>query len=210
MCDKGCDVTHEPNLSTIYHECLRQLIRPCPRPALLSLNNLHQHARVSRVPRWRCPPGGRIPAVSLRPPQPRDHCTPSTPTTVAAFLTNLSWFQSRAIYSQTISVLYRTVELDGTAQSCITLDMLYEHHDIARHVQKLVVRQGGSPDPSQSTGSPTVQAYADPSYVCTAVKRVATRLDALRCFIWGGEDYPWDDDIWLVLRRSCVHSFLTW
>lgn len=52
--------------------------------------------------------------------------------------------------------------------------------------------------------SPHGLAYADPSCVCVAVKRVATGLDALRSFVWAGQDYPLDDDIWLVLRQSCV------
>ena len=84
--------------------------------------------------------------------------------------------------------------------------MLYEHPDIARHVQKLVVRQGGNLQVPQNGGSSAVRGfpYADPSCVCVAVKRAATRLDALQSFVWGGEDYPWDDDIWLVLRQSCV------
>ncbi|KAF9653265.1 hypothetical protein BDM02DRAFT_3087451 [Thelephora ganbajun] len=112
---------------------------------------------------------------------------------------------SKTIYSQTISVLYRTVELNETPQCCTTLNMLYEHPDIARHVQKLVVRQGGCPKIPQSVGSPATRGFShvDPSYVCAAVKRAATRLDALQSFVWGGEDYPWDDDIWLVLRQSC-------
>ena len=38
---------------------------------------------------------------------------------------------------------------------------------------------------------------------------MAGRLDALQSFVWGGEDYPSDDDIWLVLRKSCVSSFLS-
>ena len=109
------------------------------------------------------------------------------------------------MYSQTIGALYHTVELNETAQCCTTLDMLYEHPDIARHVQKLVVLRGGSSEP-QSVASSSIRgfSYADPSFVCAAVKRVATRLDALQSFIWGGEDYPWDDDIWLVLRQSYV------
>lgn len=84
--------------------------------------------------------------------------------------------------------------------------MLYEHPDIARHVQKLVVRQGGNlhvPKNDRSSPFPDF-SYADPGCVSVAVKRVATRLDALRSFVWAGEDYPWDDDIWLVLRQSCV------
>jgi len=84
--------------------------------------------------------------------------------------------------------------------------MLYEHPEIARHVQKLVVRQGRNLQVPKIDGPSAVPgfSYADPSCVCVAVKRVATRLDALQSFVWGGEDYPWDDDIWLVLRQSCV------
>jgi hypothetical protein len=109
------------------------------------------------------------------------------------------------VYSQTIGALYHTVELNGAAQCCTTLDMLHQHPGIARHVQKLVVRQGGCPDP-RTVRSPVIRgfSYADPSHVCAAVKRVAARLDALQSFTWGGEDYPWDDDVWLVLRQSYV------
>lgn len=96
------------------------------------------------------------------------------------------------------------MELNETAQCCTTLNMLYEHPNIARHVQKLIVRHEGYAKAPQSVGSTRGFSYAEPSYVCAAVKRVATRLDALQSFVWGGEDYPWDDDIWLVLRRSYV------
>lgn len=84
--------------------------------------------------------------------------------------------------------------------------MLYEHPNIARHVQKLVVRHGTCPKVPQSVSSSATHgfSYTNPSYVCAAVKRVAIRLDALQTFVWGGEDYPWDDDIWLVLRQSYV------
>jgi hypothetical protein len=109
------------------------------------------------------------------------------------------------VYSQTISVLYHTVELNETSQCCATLDMLYEHPEIARHVQKLVVRQEPRPEP-RNISSSTLRgfSYGVPSRVCAAVKRVANRLDALQCFVWGGEDYPTEDDIWLVLRQSYV------
>ena len=123
--------------------------------------------------------------------------------------------QSRTIYSYTISALYRTVELNRTSQCCATLDMLYEHPDIARHVQKLVVRQGGCPGTPRSVDSfPTcASSHADSDHVCAAVKRVATRLDALQTFVWGGEEYPLDDSIWLALRESYVpfpRSFRAW
>lgn len=100
------------------------------------------------------------------------------------------------------------VELTETAQCCTTLDMLYEHPDIARHVQKLLTRQGSNSRVLPRVGSPFIRdfSYGDPGYVCAAVKRVATRLDVLQSFVWGGEDYPWDDDVWLVLRQSCVPS----
>lgn len=93
--------------------------------------------------------------------------------------------------------------------------MLYEHPGIARHVQKLVVRQGGCPGAPKTIGSSATRRSSDPdpSHVCAAVKRVATKLDALQTFIWGGEDYPLDDDIWLVLRQSYApspRSLCTW
>jgi len=84
--------------------------------------------------------------------------------------------------------------------------MLYERPHIARHVQKLVVRHGGYTKVPTSVALSSIRSspIVDPSHVCAAVKRVAKRLDALQSFIWGGEDYPWDDDIWLILRTSCV------
>lgn len=98
------------------------------------------------------------------------------------------------------------MELNETVQCCTTLDMLYRHPHIARHVQELAVRQERSQElPKTVTSiSPHGLSYADPSCVCVAVKRVAIGLDALRSFVWGGHDYPLDDDIWLVLRKSCV------
>ena len=120
--------------------------------------------------------------------------------------------QSKTVYSQTIGALYRTVELNETDQCCTTLDMLYQHPDIARHVQKLVVRQGTCPDHQHGAGPSSpfrLFSRLASSRVCAAVKRVAGRLDALQSFVWGGEDYPSDDDIWLVLRKSCVSSFLS-
>jgi hypothetical protein len=83
--------------------------------------------------------------------------------------------------------------------------MLYEHPGVARHVQKLVVRQGSCSQPKNFTSS-TLRgfSYAVPSHVCAAVKRAAAKLDALQSFIWGGEDYPSEDDIWFVLRQSYV------
>ena len=112
------------------------------------------------------------------------------------------------MYSWTISALYHTVELNETVQCCITLDMLDKHPNIARHVQKLVLRHGGGLKSPQSVNSSAHRgfSYPGPSYVCAAVKRAARRLDALRSFVWGGEDYPWDDDIWHILRKSCVLS----
>ena len=109
------------------------------------------------------------------------------------------------MYSQTISALYHTVELNETDQCRTTLEMLYKHPDIARHVQKLVVRQRSpSEPPGVAPHSFRGVSHMIPNPVCAAVKRAATKLDALQSFVWGGEDYPSEDDIWLVLRKSCV------
>lgn len=122
-----------------------------------------------------------------------------------SFLTILCCSQSKTVYSLAISALYHTVELNEADQCCTTLDMLYKHPGIARHVQKLVVRHSQGPQPRNLAPS-TLRgfSYAVPSHVCAAVKRAAAKLDALQCFIWGGEDYPSEDDMWFVLRQSYV------
>ena len=113
--------------------------------------------------------------------------------------------QSKTVYSLTIGALYHTVELNSADQCCTTLNMLCEHPGVARHVQKLAVRQGSRSQSKNVSSSPLRGfSYAIRSHVCTAVKRAAARLDALQSFVWGGEDYPLEDDIWFVLRQSCV------
>ena len=54
--------------------------------------------------------------------------------------------------------------------------------------------------------SSVIRAFSSPipSRLCAAVKRAAVNLDALHSFVWGGQDYPVEDDIWLVLRQSYV------
>jgi hypothetical protein len=149
-------------------------------------------------------------ALQVRSSQPRHRRTsPSSTSTAHGGVSDGTScrLQSKTVYAQTIGTLYRTVELNETVQCCTTLDMLYRHPDIARHVRKLVVRQGGRPDNHIATGStPTFRLFSHlaSSRVCAAVKRAAARMDALQSFVWGGEECPSEDDVWLVLRESCV------
>lgn len=74
--------------------------------------------------------------------------------------------------------------------------MLANRGDIARHVQKLVVR----PDGGKKYGAYPVSGVA----VSAAVSRAAWKLDALNTFVWDGEEMPPCDDVWFELRMLWV------
>lgn len=72
--------------------------------------------------------------------------------------------------------------------------MLSNHPDIARHVQKLLVRF--------STG-PRARSIDCNSYIVSSlVQRLAHTLDALHTFIWDADEIPQRDDMWFALRIS--------
>lgn len=72
--------------------------------------------------------------------------------------------------------------------------MLNNHPDIARHVQKLLVRF--------STGLRAPSIDYNGYIVSSIVQRLAHSLDALHTFIWDADEIPQRDDMWLALRIS--------
>lgn len=96
------------------------------------------------------------------------------------------------MYTRAIPALYTSVTLHDAQQCIRTLDMLARRADIARHVQKLVLRPNacGNEDKHQES------AHA----VCMALLGAAGRLDALNTFIWDGEEMPVCDEVWFELR----------
>ncbi|KAF7986962.1 hypothetical protein HWV62_7 [Athelia sp. TMB] len=103
---------------------------------------------------------------------------------------------SSAIYTRAIPALYSAVTLHDAAQCVRTLTMLARRADIARHVQKLVVR----PDSGEVNEEKRIQRAEE---VCTALRRAACTLDALNTFVWDGEEMPACDEVWLELRMLC-------
>lgn len=82
--------------------------------------------------------------------------------------------------------------------------MLAQTPSIARHVQSLTVHptSPSRTDPGPSylyEGKKLGLAYA----VSDAVRRACVRLDALRHFVWDGEEMPGYDDMWFALRMAC-------
>ena len=75
--------------------------------------------------------------------------------------------------------------------------MLARRADIARHVQKLVVR----PDSCDVNEEKRIERAEE---VCTALRRAACTLDALNTFVWDGEEMPACDEVWLELRMLWV------
>jgi hypothetical protein len=73
--------------------------------------------------------------------------------------------------------------------------MLYQRPDIARHVQKLVIR------PQTKWKKSTMQENC---VIAAAVRRAAGSLDALKTFVWDGEDMCPYDDMWFGLRMLYV------
>jgi hypothetical protein len=103
------------------------------------------------------------------------------------------------VYGKVIGAIYREVELQQPG-CCITLDMLSKNPEIARHVRKLVIR----PDAVTSLFLPNKYSPIDAHLVALALKRAAPCLDAMHTFVWAGEEYPPEDDIWSVLKTQCV------
>ena len=106
-------------------------------------------------------------------------------------LTTSATSQSKYIFTGVVPCLYEIVVLVGVEQCTQTLEMLFRHPDIARHVRKLVVRTG-----------------THGSAISSVVRKVALRFDALNTFEWDGEEMP-EEDIWFALRMLYVfHQFI--
>ncbi|KAF9227209.1 hypothetical protein BS17DRAFT_793737 [Gyrodon lividus] len=102
---------------------------------------------------------------------------------------------SKYLFLSLCPALYSDVQLDNAEQCYATLSMLNHHPDIARHVQKLVIRfSANSPIHSQDLIGCMVSSW---------VQRLASNLDALHTFIWDAEEIPQCDDMWFALRMSC-------
>ena len=72
--------------------------------------------------------------------------------------------------------------------------MLNHRPDIARHVQKLLIRFS-----TNTKGRPIdYNNYT----VSTLVQRLAPTLDALQTFIWDADELPRRDEMWFALRIS--------
>lgn len=72
--------------------------------------------------------------------------------------------------------------------------MLTHRPDVARHVQKLLVRFSTSP----RARSIDYNGYM----VSTLVYHLAPFLDALHTFVWDADEIPQRDDMWFALRIS--------
>ncbi|KAG8214059.1 hypothetical protein J3R82DRAFT_10816 [Butyriboletus roseoflavus] len=76
-----------------------------------------------------------------------------------------------------------------------TLTMLNKHPDIARHVQKLLVR---------FSAYPRARSIDTNSYIVSSlVQYLAHTLDAIHTFIWDADEIPQRDGMWFALRISC-------
>lgn len=82
--------------------------------------------------------------------------------------------------------------LNTVEQCTLTLRMLRNCPELARHVRELVVRHR----PKNKTG------FYHAESASSAVREVAAsmRLDALTTFVWGGDEMPYHEDMWFALR----------
>jgi hypothetical protein len=108
--------------------------------------------------------------------------------------------KSNFVYYSVSSVLYEKVTLNNIQQCLHTLSMLQRRPEIARHVRELVVRP--------HTDKQIRQGIAVSALVSAAVRDAAAtmRLDALKKFVWHGEERPYHEDMWFALRMGCVVS----
>lgn len=102
-----------------------------------------------------------------------------------------------------IPAVYASVELQGPAQCEATLGMFQRCPEIARHVQKLVVRPEKLPNRKRRK---LLRAWDNAGTVSRLVAAAARRLDVLQVFEWDGEDMLPDDRMWADLRLQCVWS----
>lgn len=106
--------------------------------------------------------------------------------------------QSRYVFSNVSPVLYETVVLQSAEQCSVTLGMLQQRFDIARHVRQLVIKPQ-----AKYHNRFTVSDNATASSV---VRQVAGSmcLDALVKFQWDAEEMPFFEDMWFALRLGYV------
>ncbi|KAF8134522.1 hypothetical protein EV363DRAFT_1160578 [Boletus edulis] len=102
---------------------------------------------------------------------------------------------SKHLFLGLCPILYSDVQLVDLEQCYSTLTMLNHRPDIARHVQKLLVRF--------STAHSTPSVEHDGYRVSSLVHSLAHSLDALHTFVWDAEEIPRRDDMWFALRLSC-------
>ncbi|KAG6336620.1 hypothetical protein ID866_2459 [Astraeus odoratus] len=103
--------------------------------------------------------------------------------------------QGKHLFFGLLPALYDDVRLDTSEQCEATLSMLNKRPEVARHLQKLVVRF--SPASGRHSRMDTN------NFVASLVRRLAPKLDALNTFIWDAEEMPHSDDVWFALQMSC-------
>jgi hypothetical protein len=98
------------------------------------------------------------------------------------------------MYLNISSILYEKVTLNTVEQCTETLAMLQRRPDITRHVREMLVRPR-----SKRYLRDTIAASG---LVSAAVRETAgtMRLDALRKFVWDGDEKPLHEDMWFALR----------
>ncbi|KIM69284.1 hypothetical protein SCLCIDRAFT_13355 [Scleroderma citrinum Foug A] len=100
---------------------------------------------------------------------------------------------ARRLFFGLLPALYGDVCFDTFGQCEATLFMLNQHPDVARHVQKLVIRFAST---SSKSDARSVR-------VSNLVRTLAPKLDALNTFVWDAEEIPQCDDMWFALQMSC-------
>ncbi|KAI0930452.1 hypothetical protein AcV5_007159 [Taiwanofungus camphoratus] len=126
---------------------------------------------------------------------------------VVSYLSTLSdilhfGLASWKVYCKVIPAVYASVELQGPAQCEATLGMFQRCPEIARHVQKLVVRPEKLPNRKRRK---LLRAWDNAGTVSRLVAAAARRLDVLQVFEWDGEDMLPDDRMWADLRLQCPY-----
>lgn len=161
----------------------------CPRTYLSSsnLSRPHRYANQPRQSPWR--PSLRNFQVfrsqsGCSQPCIVGQCTPS-PTKAGFFI----FSQTRCLFLGLLPALYDNVVLDTFDQCEATLSMLNQRPDVARHIQKLVIR---------FASTLTKHSFR----VSDLVRTLAPKLDGLNTFIWDAEEMPQCDEMWFALQMS--------
>ena len=106
-------------------------------------------------------------------------------------------FQSKFVFEQVSTVLYKRVILSPGEQCTQTLGMLRRRADISRHVRELTIR-------TQSNSLKAFSSSIDNSEASAAVSEIAASgcLDALVKFVWDDDELPHHDEMWFALRMG--------